>query len=190
MPKSDAPKPSQRIEYFVFTELTGKLANIIFLIRIKSGSIMNNKLLLAIGLMLLISVIVLASNLISAPSTPSLATDQQQPLDELSIEEGFIEAEQLINSRAPIKIDDQTRLNKAVAGPGDLMTYFYSLTNVIVGDVNPASLLDDIKPKLLASLCSNADMQPVLQAGAKLVYVYSDKNNQDVGRIEVVAADC
>ena len=145
---------------------------------------MNNKLLLAIGLILLITIIVLASNLISDPSTPSLATDQQQPI------EGFLEAEKLINSRAPIKIDDETRLNKAVAGPGDLMTYFYSLTNVTVNNVNPTSVLEDIKPKLLASLCSNADMQPVLQAGAKLVYVYSDNNGEDVGRIEVVAADC
>jgi hypothetical protein len=33
-------------------------------------------------------------------------------------------------------------------------------------------------------------MQPVLQAGATLVYAYSDKNNENVGRIEVVAADC
>ena len=56
--------------------------------------------------------------------------------------------------------------------------------------MNPTAVLEDIKPKLLASLCSNADMQPVLKAGAKLVYVYSDKNNQDVGRIEVVEADC
>lgn len=151
---------------------------------------MNNKLILAIGLILLITIIVLASNLISDPSTSSLATDQQQPLDELSIEEGFMEAEKLINSRAPITIDDQTRLNKALAGPGDLMTYFYSLTTVSVADVNPTAVLEDIKPKLLASLCSNADMQPVLQAGAKLVYVYSDKNGEDVGRIEVVAADC
>lgn len=150
---------------------------------------MNNKLVLAIGLILLITIIVLASNLISDPSTPSL-TNNQQPLDELSIEEGFLEAEKLINSRAPIKIDDETRLNKAVAGPGDLMTYFYSLTNVTLGDVNPASVLEDIKPKLLASLCSNADMQPVLQAGAKLIYVYSDKDGEEVGRIDVVAADC
>ncbi|WP_417550366.1 hypothetical protein [Methylophaga sp.] len=151
---------------------------------------MNNKLILAIGLILLITIIVLASNLISDPSTPSLATNQQQPIDEVSIEEGFLEAEKLINSRAPIKIDDETRLNKALAGPGDLMTYFYSLTNVTVNNVNPTAVLEDIKPKLLASLCSNPDMQPVLEAGARLVYVYSDKNGQDVGRIQVVAADC
>ena len=151
---------------------------------------MNNKLILAIGLILLIIIIVLASNLISVPSTPSLVTDQQQPIDEVSIEEGFLEAEKLINSRAPIKIDDETRLNKALAGPGDLMTYFYSLTNVTVNNVNPTAVLEDIKPKLLASLCSNPDMQPVLEAGARLVYVYSDKNGQDVGRIQVVAADC
>uniref|UniRef100_I1XKR2 Uncharacterized protein n=2 Tax=Methylophaga nitratireducenticrescens TaxID=754476 RepID=I1XKR2_METNJ len=101
-----------------------------------------------------------------------------------------MEAEKLINSRAPIKIDDETQLNKALAGPGDLMTYYYSLTNVTIDNVNPAAVLKDIKPKLLASLCSNADMQPILKAGAKLVYVYSDKNNEDVGRIEVVEADC
>ena len=151
---------------------------------------MNNKLVLAIGLILLIGIIVVASNLISDPSTPFLGTDEQQPLDELSIEEGFMEAEKIINSRAPIKIDDETQLNKALAGPGDLMTYYYSLTNVDVTSVNPHAVLEDIRPKLLASLCSNADMQPVLQAGARLVYVYADKNGEDVGRIEVVAEDC
>jgi len=151
---------------------------------------MNKKLLFVIGLILFVAIIMIASRLINTPS-PYLTSDSGQELpNEASIEEGFMEAEKLINSRAPIKIDDETQLNKALAGPGDLMTYYYSLSNVTINDVNPAAVLEDIKPKLLASLCSNADMQPVLQAGARLVYVYADKNGEDVGRIEVVAEDC
>lgn len=151
---------------------------------------MNKKLLFVIGIILFVAIIMIASRLINTPS-PYLTSDNDQELPtEASIEEGFMEAEKLINSRAPIKIDDETQLNKALAGPGDLMTYYYSLTNINIDDVNPTAVLEDIKPKLLASLCRNADMQPVLKAGAKLVYVYSDKNNEDVGRIEVVEADC
>lgn len=151
---------------------------------------MNKKLLFVIGLILFVAIIMIASRLINTPS-PYLTSENGQELPtEASIEEGFMEAEKLINSRAPIKIDDETQLNKALAGPGDLMTYYYSLSNVTINDVNPAAVLEDIKPKLLASLCSNADMQPVLQAGARLVYVYADKNGEDVGRIEVVAEDC
>jgi hypothetical protein len=151
---------------------------------------MNKKLLFVIGIILFVAIIMIASRLINTPS-PYLTSDNDQELPtEASIEEGFMEAEKLINSRAPIKIDDETQLNKALAGPGDLMTYYYSLTNITIDDVNSTAVLEDIKPKLLASLCRNADMQPVLKAGAKLVYVYSDKNNEDVGRIEVVEADC
>ena len=151
---------------------------------------MNKKLLFVIGIILFVAIIMIASRLINTPS-PYLTSDNGQELPtEASIEEGFMEAEKFINSRARIKIDDETQLIKALAGPGDLMTYYYSLTNVTIDDVNPTAVLEDIKPKLLASLCKNADMQPVLKAGAKLVYVYSDKNNEDVGRIEVVEADC
>lgn len=149
---------------------------------------MNKKLLLAIGLIPLVIILAIVFN---NRNDPSSASDSKQQLSELqSIEEGFMEAEVFINAQAPIKIDDQTRLEKALAGPGDLMTYFYSLTTVTVAEVEPAALLENIKPKLLSSLCNNADMLPVLQAGAKLVYVYSDINGEDVGRIEVVAADC
>lgn len=150
---------------------------------------MNKKLLLIVGLILLVIVIAIVSS--KKNGSASMATDEQQQLSaDVSVEEGFLEAEQFINARAPIKIDDQTRLDKALAGPGDLMTYFYSLTTVTIEEVEPETILDNIKPKLLANLCSNADMQPVLQAGAKLVYVYSDKTGEEVGRIDVIAADC
>ncbi|MBN47833.1 MULTISPECIES: hypothetical protein [unclassified Methylophaga] len=149
---------------------------------------MNKKLLLAIGLIPLVIILAIVFNNRDAPSS---ATDSKRQLSELqSIEEGFMEAEVFINAQAPIKIDDQTRLEKALAGPGDMITYFYTLTTVSVAEVEPATVLEKIKPKLLSSLCKNAEMQPVLQAGAKIVYVYSDKNSEDVGRIEVVAADC
>lgn len=149
---------------------------------------MNKKLLFAIGLVPLVIILVLVSGNRNDPSSPADRT--QQLSEEQSIEEGFMEAEVFINAQAPIKIDDQTRLEKALAGPGDLMTYFYTLTTVTVAEVEPTTVLENIRPKLLSNLCNNAEMQPVLQAGAKIVYVYSDKNSEDVGRIEVVAADC
>ncbi|MCL5975885.1 MAG: hypothetical protein M1270_08735 [Gammaproteobacteria bacterium] len=149
---------------------------------------MNKKLLLAIGLIPLVIILAIVFNNRNAPSSPADRT--QQLSEEQSIEEGFMEAEVFINAQAPIKIDDQTRLEKALAGPGDLMTYFYTLTTVTVAEVEPTTVLENIRPKLLSNLCNNAEMQPVLQAGAKIVYVYSDMNNEDVGRIEVVAADC
>lgn len=149
---------------------------------------MNKKLLLAIGLIPLVIILVIV---FSNQNDPFSTTDRgQQFSDEQSIEEGFLEAEKVINSQAPIKIDDQTRLEKALAGPGDMITYFYTLTTVTIEEVDSTAVLENIKPKLLSNLCSNVEMQPVLQAGAKIVYVYSDKNNEDVGRIVVVAADC
>ena len=89
---------------------------------------MNKKLLLAIGLIPLVIILAIVFNNRDAPSS---ATDSKRQLSELqSIEEGFMEAEVFINAQAPIKIDDQTRLEKALAGPGDMITYFYTLTTV------------------------------------------------------------
>lgn len=152
---------------------------------------MNKKLLFSVGFVFLAITLLIASGLLrdNPPSSLTNGERQQLPNDQ-SIEEGFMEAEKLINSRAPIKIDDKTRLDRAIAGPGDLMTYFYSLTTIAVTDVEPATVLADIKPNVLKSLCSNPDMQPVLQAGARLVYVYSDMAGKEIGRINVVAADC
>lgn len=152
---------------------------------------MKKTLFLTLGFILFVTIVLIASGLLRDSSLPPIATDERRQLsDDQSIEEGFLEAEAFINAQAPIKIDDQTRLNKAIAGPGDLMTYYYSLTQVTVADVEPATVLKDIKPKVLKSLCSNPDMQPVLQAGARLVYVYSDMAGKEVGRINVTAADC
>lgn len=152
---------------------------------------MKKTLFLTLGFILFVTIVLIASGLLRDSSLPSIATDERRQLsDSQSIEEGFLEAEAFINAQAPIKIDDQTRLNKAIAGPGDLMTYYYSLTKVAIADVEPTTVLKDIKPKVLKSLCSNPDMQPVLQAGARLVYVYSDMAGKEVGRINVTAADC
>lgn len=151
---------------------------------------MNKKLVFSIILILIVILVAVFSGKSSqSPDSASNTVSEQLPED-VSVEEGFQEAEQFINSRAPIKIDDETRLDKALAGPGDLMTYFYSLTQLNVAEVDAEQVLNDIKPKLLSSLCSNAEMQPVLKAGARMVYVYSDQNGEDVGEIEVIESDC
>lgn len=151
---------------------------------------MNKKLVFSIILILIVILVAVFSGKSSqSPNSASNTVPEQLPED-VSVEEGFQEAEQFINSRAPIKIDDETRLDKALAGPGDLMTYFYSLTQLNVAEVDAEQVLNDIKPKLLSSLCSNAEMQPVLKAGARMVYVYSDQNGEDVGEIEVIESDC
>ena len=48
---------------------------------------------------------------IDAGTKPTTPTQQQ-------IEKGFIKAAELIHARAPIMVDEGTRLDKAIAGPG------------------------------------------------------------------------
>lgn len=95
-----------------------------------------------------------------------------------------------INRRAPIKVDEETRLDRSEVGPGARLTYYYSLTNYLSRDIEPSWLQAYLKPEVKKGACANNKGLFTMQNGATFVYAYSGKDGMEIGRFAINKNDC
>ena len=98
-----------------------------------------------------------------------------------------------VNASSPRMIDAMTRLDGAYAGPGSLFTYDYTLTNIRVSLLAPATL-QTVRWRLSANVrqavCAGSALQPMLRAGASVRFYYRDEIGQELALVSVSSADC
>ena len=75
--------------------------------------------------------------------TPSKPTQQQ--IDEKLLE-GFTNAAAQANARGSVMVDQDTRWDRSVAGPGPRLTYFYSFPKYSSQDIEHGWLLAHLQP--------------------------------------------
>jgi hypothetical protein len=116
------------------------------------------------------------------------APPSMSPVEEVA--EGFRMAADQINARGPVMVDEETSLNRAEAGPGARLTYFFSLPNHSSDEIDADRLVAGVRPNTITVVCQNDDMKVALQNGGTLVYVYSGKDELEIARFEVSGPDC
>lgn len=98
-----------------------------------------------------------------------------------------------INQEAPILIDEYTRLDGATAGPGQVLTYRYTLIETDVEQIVESALRDfenDMGEAIRLSTCDDPDTRSLLNAGVRFVYRYDDAAGNLVTQLEVKGRDC
>lgn len=98
-----------------------------------------------------------------------------------------------INRDAPILVDEYTRLDGAVAGPGRALTYRYTLIETDVDQVLESVLHDfeeNMTQVLRSTTCDDPGMRYLLNSGVRLVYTYNDSMGRFVTQFEVNGRDC
>lgn len=90
-----------------------------------------------------------------------------------------------LNKQCPIMVDKETRLDNTIGGPGKLFVYNYTLVNYTVDQLKIPDLEAYLRPRLIQSASTNADMQSFRENAVTLVYRYSDKNNKFAFEIKV-----
>lgn len=113
----------------------------------------------------------------------------QQQLEEKLLE-GFAKAAEQTNARVPIMVDQDTQLDKSVAGPGARLTYFYSFPKYSSHDIERGWLLANLQPKVRNSVCGSKEMKPSLQYGGTYVYSYKGNDGVEIARFELSKNDC
>lgn len=119
-----------------------------------------------------------------APSKPT-----QQQIEEKLLE-GFTKAAEQANSRGPVMVDQDTRWDKSVAGPGARLTYFYSFPKYSSRDIERGWLLANLQPEVRKSVCGSKEMKPSLQYGGIYVYSYTGNDGVEIARFELSKHDC
>ena len=95
----------------------------------------------------------------------------------------LINISNLLNKQCPIVLDQDTRLDTTSTGPGNSLTYYYTLVNYQKNEIDSDKFIKLLKPNILNNAKTNKDMENFRKNKVELIYVYRDKNNIEAFRI-------
>ena len=109
------------------------------------------------------------------------------------LQQELTQAANSVNATAPRMVDHIVRIDGAHVGPGSLFTYDYTVTNLRVPLMSPATLRS-FRSRLRASVrqavCRESALAALLRSGATVRFDYRDRDGKDLARITVSSADC
>jgi hypothetical protein len=95
-----------------------------------------------------------------------------------------------LNQKMPIKVDQNTRLDRVSAEPGRHFTYHYTVVaDPTVGNT-PIDFSKDVKSQLKSQMCSSPDSKKFLKNGVTVASEYQDAAGHEMGGAEVKPSDC
>jgi hypothetical protein len=101
----------------------------------------------------------------------------------------LVDAAEKINARLPMQLDKETRLDTTLAGPGNKMTYFYTLTNLVVEDGDGEAITKAMRPLILNGYKTDPQFKIFRDHHTEMHLTYRDKNGKHVTTIIVSPDD-
>jgi hypothetical protein len=92
-----------------------------------------------------------------------------------------------INKTCPMMVDEETRLDNAMAMPGNEIVYNYTLTNTIKEDVDVDKLREILTPHILNVIKTSPDLKVFRDNDTKMSYEYKDKNSMHLLKLSFAA---
>ena len=106
-----------------------------------------------------------------------------------STEEKLAQTSKHLNARLPLNLDSNTRWDTTLPGPGNCLTYCYTLVNASKSDMDTNEFTARIKPKLSLNYRTSPDMKLFRQNRVTLRFTFKDKLGETVTTIEVSPDD-
>lgn len=100
-----------------------------------------------------------------------------------SFEKVMVQGASEINKSCPMMVDKETRMDNAVAMPGNIFQYNYTLINYDRTSIDTSILKQSIEPVILNNIKTNPQMKQFREHKTTLAYNYVDRNGVFVVRI-------
>lgn len=110
---------------------------------------------------------------------------QQLFFKPVSFDKAMMETASEINKACPVMIDQETRLDNAIALPGNVFQYNYTLVNMEKSEVNLDTVKKYVEPGLIDNVKTNPDLKIFRDNKVTMAYDYKDRNGEFVLRISV-----
>lgn len=81
-----------------------------------------------------------------------------------------------INKNCPFMVDQYTRFDNTIAGPGKSLAYNYTVVNYEATELNIESIRGNLTPILINNIKTNEDMKCFRENKVSLKYNYRDKS--------------
>lgn len=102
-----------------------------------------------------------------------------------SVDKVMMNAASELNKTCPIMIDQETRLDNALAMPNKAFQYNYTLINLDESEVNVDTLKKYIEPFIVNSIKTNPDMKMFRDNKVTMIYYYCDKDGDFVYKLSI-----
>lgn len=104
-----------------------------------------------------------------------------------SFDEAMMEAASTLNESCPVMVDQDTRLDNAVALPENVFQYNYTLVNLIKDSIDVKAFEDYMQPMILNTVKSNPDLKIYRDNKTTMAYHYKDMNGVFITKISITA---
>ena len=102
-----------------------------------------------------------------------------------SFDKQMMKAASEINKTCPVMVDRDTRLDNAVALPGNILQYNYTLINLDKSEVNVDTVNKYVAPGIINNVRTNPELKVYRDNKVTMDYAYRDKNGVFVLKISV-----
>jgi hypothetical protein len=117
-----------------------------------------------------------------------LVSDLRTP-DAVASEKTLAAVEAEINKRAPMMVDDVTRLDSVKAADGEL-AYYLTITNRGIDEPGWAEFQQAMSQRLRGQACSRPDYKQFLSEGIGLRMIYRSKEQTEVATVVIPPSQC
>lgn len=102
-----------------------------------------------------------------------------------AFDKAILKAVSELNKSCPIMVDQQTRLDNAIALPGKVLQYNYTLVNWYKDSIDVQAFEQYMKPVLINLVKTSPNLKIYRDHNATLSYSYKDKNGVFVDLIPI-----
>jgi len=104
-----------------------------------------------------------------------------------TFDKAMMQAASELNKSCPIMVDQETRLDNAVALPDNIFQYNYTLVNMINDSIDLKAFEDHMKPIILNNVRTNPDLKAYRDNEVTMAYYYKDMNGMFITNISISA---
>jgi hypothetical protein len=104
-------------------------------------------------------------------------------------DKSLIQAANQINQNLPMMLDSDTRLDSTMAFPGKIFSYYNTIINYTVDQIDIEAFENLVRPKLINNVKTNSDMDDLRKNEVTLNYVYRDKDGIEITQIKITSND-
>ena len=106
-----------------------------------------------------------------------------------SFDKAMMQAASELNESCPIMVDQNTRLDNAIALPGNVFQYNYTLVNLSLADIDVPTLTSSLTPHLTNNVSTNPDLKSYRDHQVTMSYAYKDRHGKFVTKVSVTPQD-
>ncbi len=104
-----------------------------------------------------------------------------------SFDKIMMQAASKINESCPIMVDQDTRLDNAIALPDNTFQYHYTLVNWVKDSIDIEDFEDYMQQTILNNIKTNPDMKIYRDNETTIAYYYKDMNGVFITKISISA---